>query len=53
MANDLEPFPCVHFGVQGAGADPAIQGDRQAGRIPGSSVLSVVLARGAAFQKEF
>ena len=21
MANDLEPFPCVHFGVQGTGAE--------------------------------
>jgi hypothetical protein len=45
--NDLEPFECVYLCVQGAGADPTIQGYGQIGRIPGSSVLPIVLAGGA------
>ncbi|MGD0466771.1 MAG: hypothetical protein ABSA54_00190 [Terriglobales bacterium] len=36
---NLEPLECVHFGIQGAGPDSAVQGHREAGRIPGSAVL--------------
>ena len=43
IEDDLESLQRVHFGVQGTGADPPIQGDGQAGRIPGSPVLPVVL----------
>jgi hypothetical protein len=35
----------VYFSVQGTGPDPSIQGDRQAGRVPGISVLPVVLIK--------
>jgi hypothetical protein len=42
--NDLESFQCVHVGIQGTRPDPAVQGDREAGRIPGDPVLAVVLA---------
>jgi hypothetical protein len=43
--NDLESLQRVHFSVQGTGPDPSIQGDRQAGRVPGISVLAVVLIK--------
>src|SRR5713226_4341801 len=46
-ANDLESFECVHFCIQGTGSYSTIQGYGQAGRIPGSPVLAVVLACGA------
>src|SRR5712692_3889629 len=46
-ANHLEPLQCVHFRVQGAGSYSTVQGYGQAGRIPGSPVLAVVLACGA------
>jgi hypothetical protein len=30
-ADDLESFECVYFRIQGTGADPAVQGNREAG----------------------
>src|SRR5258707_14230052 len=41
---DLESFQCIHVCVQGTRPNPTIQGDGQAGRIPRSSVLTIVLA---------
>jgi len=41
--DNLEPFQCVHIGVQGTRSHPAIQGDSQAGSIPGGPVLTVAL----------
>jgi len=43
-ADDLESLQCVHIGVQGTGSHRAIQGDSQAGRIPGNPLLTIVLA---------
>ena len=48
-ANDLESFQCVHICIQGTRSRPTIQGDGQAGGIPGSPVLTIVLACAAAF----
>ncbi len=45
--DNLESLERIHLRIQGTGADPAIQGYSQAGRIPGGAVLPVVLARGA------
>lgn len=39
-ANDLEPFQRLHLGIQGIGADPAVQGDSQARRVSGDSILA-------------
>ena len=44
--NDLESLQCVHVSIQGTGSHSTVQGDGQAGRIPRSPVLSIVLARG-------
>jgi hypothetical protein len=41
--NHLESLQRVHFGIQGTGTRPTIQGNSQAGRIPRSSVLTIVL----------
>ena len=43
--NDLESLQCVHVSIQGTGSHSTVQGDGQAGRIPRSPVLSIVLAR--------
>jgi len=43
-ADNLESFECVHFGIQGIGTDSAIQGNSQAGRVPGGSIFPIVLA---------
>ena len=45
--NRLESFECVHFRIQGTGTDSPVQGDSQAGRIPGGPVLPVVVDWGA------
>ena len=42
--HDLESLECVHFGFQGIGAHSSIQGDSEAGRVPGSSALALFLA---------
>ena len=44
VANDLESVECFHVSLQGTRPDSAIQGHSQAGRVPGSPVLAVVLA---------
>src|SRR6266404_5672290 len=44
LADDLEFLERVHIGIQGTGPHPTVQGDSQAGRIPRSPVLTVVLA---------
>jgi hypothetical protein len=44
VADHLESLQRVHFCIQRTGADPAVQGDSKAGRVPGSSVLTIVLA---------
>ena len=36
---------CLHVGIQGTGADSAIQGDSQAGRVLGIQIFPVVLTR--------
>src|SRR6266536_4004723 len=46
-ANDVEPVGRVYQRVQGTGSHPAIQGNRPAGRILASPVLTIVLALGA------
>jgi hypothetical protein len=43
VSHDLEPLQCLHLGIQGAGANPAIQGNSETWRIPGSPLLPVVL----------
>ena len=40
---DLESPQCIHIGIQATGSHPTVQSDSQAGRIPGSPVLTVVL----------
>ena len=42
--NDLESVERIHFSIQGPGAHPTVQGDSQAGGIPGGPVLRIVLA---------
>jgi hypothetical protein len=37
---------CLYFGIQGTGPDSSVQGHGQAGRIPGSTVLPIVLTCG-------
>jgi hypothetical protein len=46
-ADDLESFQGVHFGIQGTGANPAVHGDGEIGRVPGGSVFTIVLVNGA------
>ena len=43
VANLLEPLECVHLGIQATGPHPAIQGNGEARRVSGDSVLAVVL----------
>ena len=50
-ANDLESLQRVHLCIQGTRSRPTIQGYSQAGRIPGSPVLTIVLTCAAAFQQ--
>src|SRR6266478_4235791 len=45
VADDLESLECVYVGVQRTRSYSPIQGNSQVGRIPGNTVLSVVLAR--------
>jgi len=45
-ADDLESLECVYICLQRARPHPTIQGDGQAGRVPGSPVLPVVLVHG-------
>jgi hypothetical protein len=47
VKDDLEPLQCVHLRIQGTGSNPTVQDHSEAGRIPGSPVLSVILAHGA------
>jgi hypothetical protein len=42
----LESLQRVHIGIQGTGPDSAVQDYGAAGRIPGSPVLTIVLAGG-------
>src|SRR5713101_9807641 len=42
--NNVEPVERIHLGIQGTRSDPPIPGNREAGRVPGSSVLTSVLA---------
>jgi len=46
-ADDLESFERIHLRIQGTGAHPTIQGHGQAGRVPRSPILTVVLVHGA------
>jgi hypothetical protein len=39
----MESFECIHFSIQGTRSRPTVQGHRKAGRIPGGSVLTIVL----------
>src|ERR1041384_3181290 len=43
--NAVEPVQCVYVRVQGIGADSAVQGDREAERLSGATVLAEVLRR--------
>jgi len=43
-ADDLESLERVYFRLQRTGSHPAIQGDGQAGRVSGNSILTIVLA---------
>jgi len=45
VKNHLEPLERVHVCIQGIRADSAIQSDSKAGRVPGGSVLVIVLKR--------
>jgi len=47
VADYLEPLECFHIGIQGTGADPAIQGDGEPGGIPGNPLLPVILTNAA------
>ena len=42
-ADNLESLECVHFGIQRTGPHSPVQGDSQARRVPGGSILPVVL----------
>jgi hypothetical protein len=46
MRKQVEAWQSVHLGVQGARRHSTIQGDGQAGRIPGSQILTAVLGCG-------
>ena len=46
-SDNLESIKCVHIVIQGPGFYSAVQGDSQAGRVPGDSIFPVVLAHGA------
>jgi hypothetical protein len=46
-ADHLESVERVHFSVQGTGSHSAVQSHGEAGRVPGGSVLAVVLKSGA------
>jgi hypothetical protein len=43
FTNNLEPLERVHFRIQRTGADSTVQGDSKARRVPGDSLLAVVL----------
>jgi len=47
VANDLESFECFHVSLQGTGSRSTIQSHSEAGSIPGSSVLAILLTGGA------
>lgn len=42
--DDLEPVQRVYVGIQETEPHSPIQGDSEAGRVPGSSILAVVLS---------
>ncbi len=42
-ADNLESLECVHFGIQRTGPHSPVQGDSQARRVPGGSIVPVVL----------
>src|SRR5262249_26606651 len=44
VTDDLEPFECIYFRIQATRSYSAIQGNSEAGRVPGAAVLTVILA---------